>query len=74
VADLVVRVAAEVAARMASTKKSKDRSNAAKALKASQKATTTMKWLPFMPNFVLEKMCALIKSRVRLTKDSRKFI
>jgi 5-carboxymethyl-2-hydroxymuconate isomerase len=27
-----------------------------------------MKWLPFMSNFVLEKMCALIKNGVRTDK------
>jgi hypothetical protein len=64
VADLVAQVAAEVAARLASTKKSKNRSDATKALKASQKVTATMKWLPFMSNFMLEKICALIKSEV----------
>ncbi|KAM0879235.1 hypothetical protein ACQ4PT_034373 [Festuca glaucescens] len=68
VADLVAQVAAEVAARLAATKKSKNRSEADKALKASQKGTATMKWLPFISNFVLEKMCSLIKTGVRTDK------
>ncbi|KAK1685075.1 hypothetical protein QYE76_045923 [Lolium multiflorum] len=68
VADLVAQVAAEVAARLASTKKSKKRSEAAKALKASHKGNVTMKWIPFMSSFVLEKMCSLIKTGVRTDK------
>ena len=62
VADLVAQVAAEVAARLATTKKNKNRREADRALKASQKGTGTMKWHPFMSSFVLEKMCGLIKT------------
>jgi hypothetical protein len=65
----VAQVAAEVAARLASKKKRKNRSDATKALKASQKVTATMKWLPFMSNFMLEKICALIKSEVITYKE-----
>ncbi|KAK1599251.1 hypothetical protein QYE76_016775 [Lolium multiflorum] len=32
------------------------------------KGTATMKWLPFMSSFVLEKMCGLIQSSVRTDK------
>lgn len=53
---------------MASTKKSKNRSEAAKALKDSQKGNVTMKWLPFMSNIVLENMCILIKTGARTAK------
>ena len=68
VSDLVAKVAAEVAARMAITRrgKSKNRTDAEKALKASQKGA--MKWLPFMSSFVLEKMWSLIKTGVRIDK------
>lgn len=38
------------------------------ALKFGQKGTGTMKWLPFMYSFVLEKMCGLIKTVVRTDK------
>jgi hypothetical protein len=68
VADLVAQVPAELAARLASTKKRKNISDADKALKASQKENGTMKWLPFMSSFVLVKMCALIRTRVRTDK------
>ncbi|KAK1666550.1 hypothetical protein QYE76_054709 [Lolium multiflorum] len=68
VADLVAQVAAEVAVRLASIKKSKNRRDADKALKASLKGTPTVKWLPFMSNFVLENMCSLIKAGVRTDK------
>jgi hypothetical protein len=59
-----------VVARIAVRKRSnaKNRTNAKKALKASQKGNGTMKWLPFMSNFVLEKMCASIKTGVRTDK------
>jgi hypothetical protein len=57
-----------MAARLAATKKSKNRRDADKALKASQKGNVTMKWLPFMSSFVLEKMCGLIQSGVRTDK------
>jgi hypothetical protein len=67
-ADLVAQVAAEVAARLAFTKKIKNRSEAAKALKGSQKGNMTMKWLPFMSNFVFGKMCTLIKTGVGTPK------
>ncbi|KAK1698799.1 hypothetical protein QYE76_015496 [Lolium multiflorum] len=67
-ADLVARVAAEVAARFAATKKNKNRREADRALKASQKGTGAMKWLPFMSSFVLEKMCGLIKTGVKTDK------
>jgi hypothetical protein len=35
-------------------------------MKAPQKGT--MKWLPFMSTFILEKMCSLIKSDIRSDK------
>ena len=68
VSDLVAQVASEVAARMAVTKrgKAKNRTDPEKALKAAQKGT--MKWLPFMSSFVLEKMWSLIKTGVRTDK------
>ncbi|KAK1652296.1 hypothetical protein QYE76_070101 [Lolium multiflorum] len=68
VSDLVAQVAAEVAARLATTKKNKNRREAERALKTGQKGTATKKWLPFMYNFVLEKMCGLIQSGVRIDK------
>ena len=53
---------------MAVTKrgKGKNQSDVEKALKASQKGT--MKWLPFMSSFVLEKMSTLIKTGIRTDK------
>jgi hypothetical protein len=70
VADLVALVVAKVAARMAVTKwcKDKNRTDMEKAPKAAQKGTSTMKWLPFMSSFVLEKMCTVIKTGVRTEK------
>ncbi|KAK1643459.1 hypothetical protein QYE76_061264 [Lolium multiflorum] len=68
VSDLVARVAAKVAAMLATTKNNKNRREADKALKFGQKGTGTMKWLPFMSSFVLEKMCGLIKTGVRTGK------
>lgn len=53
---------------MATTKKNKNRREADRALKSGQKGTGTMKWLPFMSSFVLEKMCGLIKTGVRTDK------
>ncbi|KAK1614181.1 hypothetical protein QYE76_019698 [Lolium multiflorum] len=68
VSDLVAQVAAEVAARLATTKKNKNRREAKRALKTGQERNATMKWLPFMSSFVLEKMCVLIQSGVRIDK------
>jgi hypothetical protein len=68
VSDLVAQVAAEVAARLATTKKNKNRREAERALKTGQERNATMKWLPFMSSFVLEKMCGLIQSGVRTDK------
>ncbi|KAK1666309.1 hypothetical protein QYE76_054468 [Lolium multiflorum] len=68
VSDLVAQVAAEVAARLATTKKNKNRREVEKALKSGQERNATMKWLPFMSSFVLEKMCGLIQSGVRTDK------
>ncbi|KAK1631951.1 hypothetical protein QYE76_006266 [Lolium multiflorum] len=65
---MVAQVAAEVAARLATTKKNKNRRETDMALKSGKKGTATMKWLPFMSNFVLNKMCGLIKTRVRTDK------
>jgi hypothetical protein len=67
-ADLVAQVAAEIVSRLSTTKKYKNRREADRALKASQKGTDTMKWLLFMSSFVLEKICSLIKTRVRTDK------
>ena len=67
-ADLVAQVAAEVAARLATTKKNKNRREAERALKTGQERNATMKWLPFMSSFVLEKMCSLIMTGVRTDK------
>ncbi|KAK1696000.1 hypothetical protein QYE76_012697 [Lolium multiflorum] len=64
VSDLVAQVAAEVAARLATTKKNKDRREVERALKTGQERNATMKWLPFMSSFVLEKMCGLIQNGV----------
>ncbi|KAK1670014.1 hypothetical protein QYE76_058173 [Lolium multiflorum] len=68
VADLVAQVAAELAARLAITEKNKNHREADMALKASQKGTGTMKWLPFMSSYILEKMCSLIKTGLRTNK------
>ncbi|KAK1616279.1 hypothetical protein QYE76_021796 [Lolium multiflorum] len=68
VSDLVAQVAAEVAARLATTKKNKNRREAERALKTGAERNATMKWLPFMSSFVLEKMCGLIQSGVRTDK------
>ncbi|KAK1645563.1 hypothetical protein QYE76_063368 [Lolium multiflorum] len=68
VSDLVAQVAAEVAARLATTKKNKNRREVEKALKSGQERNATMEWLPFMSSFVLEKMCGLIQSGVRTDK------
>ncbi|KAK1627133.1 hypothetical protein QYE76_001448 [Lolium multiflorum] len=68
VSDLMAQVAAEVAARLATTKKNKNRREAGRALKNGQERNATMKWLPFMSSFVLEKMCGLIQSGVRTDK------
>ncbi|KAK1610773.1 hypothetical protein QYE76_034446 [Lolium multiflorum] len=68
VSDLVAKVAAEVATRLATTKKNKNRKKAERALKIGQKGTGTMKWLPFMSTFMLEKMCGLIQTGVRTDK------
>jgi hypothetical protein len=65
VADPVAQVAVEVADRLAATKKNKNCREADRALKVAQKGTDTMKWLPFMSTFVMEKMCNLIKTGVR---------
>jgi hypothetical protein len=35
-------------------------------MRATQKGT--MKWLPFMSTFILERMCTLIKSGIRTDK------
>ncbi|KAK1561722.1 hypothetical protein QYE76_017368 [Lolium multiflorum] len=67
VSDLVAQVAAEVAARLATTKKNKNHRKAERALKTGQEMNATMKWLPFMSSFVLEKMCG-IKTGVRTDK------
>ncbi|KAK1664555.1 hypothetical protein QYE76_052714 [Lolium multiflorum] len=55
---------------MAVTKRgnAKNPTNAEKAVKASQKGNGARKWPPFMSSFVLEKMCALIKTGVRTDK------
>jgi hypothetical protein len=53
---------------LASTKKRRNSRDADKALKAPQKGNVAMKWLPFMSNFVFEKMCSLIKNGVRTDK------
>jgi hypothetical protein len=70
VVDLVAQVATEVAARMVVTKRSKakNRTDTEKALKASQKGNGSIKWLPFMSNFILKKMCVLINTGVRTGK------
>ncbi|KAK1682445.1 hypothetical protein QYE76_043293 [Lolium multiflorum] len=68
VSDLVAQVAAEVAARLATSKKNKNRREVERALKTGQERNATMKWLPFMSSFVLEKMCGLIQSGVRTDK------
>ncbi|KAK1662710.1 hypothetical protein QYE76_050869 [Lolium multiflorum] len=68
VSNLVAQVAAEVAHRLATTKKNKNRREAERALKTGQERNATMKWLPFMSSFVLEKMCGLIQSGVRTDK------
>jgi hypothetical protein len=54
---------AKVVARITTTKntKVKNRTDAKKAMKIAQKRT--MKWLPFMATFILEKMCKLIKTQ-----------
>ena len=67
VRSLVSKVAAKVAVQLAKAKKAEKAHKTAK----EQKAATvkgTMKWLPFMSAFVLEKMCELIKSGVRTEK------
>ncbi|KAK1666326.1 hypothetical protein QYE76_054485 [Lolium multiflorum] len=69
VSDLVAQVAAEVAARLATSKKNKNRRKVERALKTGQERNATMKWLPFMSSFVLEKMCALVQSGVRTDKS-----
>ncbi|XP_071677967.1 uncharacterized protein [Lolium perenne] len=61
-------VAAEVAARLATSKKNKNRREVERALKTGQERNATMKWLPLMSSFVLEKMCGLIQSGVRTDK------
>jgi hypothetical protein len=68
-ASLVAKVVAEVAERMASTKKkkSKNRNDAEKAMKVAHKGT--MKWLPFMSKSMPEKMGELIKTGIRTNKD-----
>ncbi|KAK1603280.1 hypothetical protein QYE76_018323 [Lolium multiflorum] len=68
VSGLVAQVAAEVAARLATTKKNKNRTEAERALKSGQERNATMKWLSFMSSFVMEKMCCLIQSGVRTDK------
>src|SRR4051794_25631305 len=67
-ADLIAKVTAEVAVRMATTRRGKNKActKVDIALMASQKGT--MKWLPFMSSFVLEKMLSLIKIGVRTDK------
>jgi hypothetical protein len=54
---------------MTATRKSKAKnlmSDVEKAMKAAKKGT--MKWIPFMSSFILERMCVLIKSIVRTYK------
>ncbi|KAK1682485.1 hypothetical protein QYE76_043333 [Lolium multiflorum] len=68
VSDLVAQVAAEVVSRLATTKKNKNCREAERALNTGQERNATMKWLPFMSSFVLEKMCGLIQSEVRTDK------
>jgi hypothetical protein len=60
VSDLVAQVAVEVAARLATSKKNKNRREVERALKIRRERNATMKWLPFMSSFVLEKLCGLI--------------
>ncbi|KAK1667181.1 hypothetical protein QYE76_055340 [Lolium multiflorum] len=72
VSDLVAQLATGVAARLATTKKNKNRKEVERALKTEQERNDTMKWLPFMSNFVLEKMCGLIQSGVRTDKGFKK--
>ncbi|KAK1645962.1 hypothetical protein QYE76_063767 [Lolium multiflorum] len=69
VSGLVAQVAAEVVARLATSKRNKNRREVERALlKTGQERNATMKWLPFMSIFVLEKMCSLIQSGVRTHK------
>jgi hypothetical protein len=57
-----------MAARLSDTRKTtaKNCSDAEKVMKAPRKGT--MKWLPFMSTFILEKMCLLIKTDIRSDK------
>jgi hypothetical protein len=64
----MAQVSVEVEARMTTTRKlkAKNLTDAEKAMRDAQKGT--MKWLPFMSSFVIERMCALIKSGIRTDK------
>jgi hypothetical protein len=66
VASLLAQVATEVAKRMATRRKmtAKNHPDGENSMKDAQKGT--MKWVPFMSSFVLAKICALIKSSVRI--------
>ena len=58
-----------MAARLATSKKNKNRMEVERALlKTGQERNATMKWLPFMSSFVLKKMCDLIQSGMRTDK------
>jgi hypothetical protein len=75
VSSLVSKVDVELAARIAMGKmtvKSNNWNGIEKAQKATMKGT--MKWLPFMPSFVFEKMCELIDPASELTRTSKKSI
>ena len=63
VRSLVSKVATKVAVQLVKAKKAEKAQKAAKEQKAAA-MKGTMKWLPFMSSFVLEKMCELIKSGV----------
>jgi hypothetical protein len=62
-------VASKVAVNIAKGRKEKELTNAAPACKtAAASRKGTMKWLPFESNFILDKMCELIKTGVRTAK------
>jgi nucleoside-diphosphate-sugar epimerase len=54
--DIIANFAAEVATRISATRKTKAKfgTNAENVMKAAQKGT--MKWIPFMSSFILDKM------------------
>jgi hypothetical protein len=72
--SLVAKVATEVVARMAITKKTKDKYHtyAEKAIKAAH--TETMKWLPFIASFVLRRCASSSRLACGPTRASKKFI